>query len=107
MTFSVIVLSLLSVTRPVLNSSALGRFHSLNRNQCIGILGRFFLSELNQGSVDLKLPHLRAVAKEVRESKVCCGHIKKGEIIPGNLQTILEKSWNFVIGKKWELIPYG
>ena len=35
MRFSVAVLNLCSVTRPVLNSSALGKFHSLELNDAL------------------------------------------------------------------------
>ena len=51
----------------VLNS-AVGRFHSLDFNQCIGALGRFLSKELNQGSVDFKSLYL--LTKEINNQKV-------------------------------------
>ena len=56
MRLSVIVDTLLSEAAFVLNSRALGIFHSVNHNQCIGGLGRFLSSELNKGSVGLNTP---------------------------------------------------
>ena len=50
----------LSVTRPVLNSCAMGRFDSLHLiNQCMAVLGRFISSELNQGLAGLKSSQLQ------------------------------------------------
>ena len=59
-------------------SSAVGRFHSLDLNQCAGGLERFLSKELNQGSWDFK--SLSLPTKEIRGSKGCVGHIKKKEI---------------------------
>ena len=81
-----------------------GRFHSLDLNQCIGGLGRVS-QELNQASVDFKL--LSPPTKEMRDSKGVWATLEKKEekyawksvINPWN---IMEKSWNFVIMEKWE-----
>ena len=51
--------SKLSVTIHMLNNYALGRFHSLDLDQCIRTLGRLISSEPNQDYVDLKSPHLQ------------------------------------------------
>ena len=87
MRLSVIVntlLSLLSVTTPVLNSYTWGRFHSLHLNQCIGIVGTFISPELQN------LPTYSAVVKEVRKSQDLLRPHYKRKIIPGNLEKILE-----------------
>ena len=80
----------------VLNS-AMGRFHSLDHNQCTGGLGRFLSKELNQGSVDFK--SLSPCTKEIRESKGVLATLKKEKIIPGNLIKNFKKTW------KNKLIP--
>ena len=86
------------MTIPVLNSCAQGRYHSLDLDQCIGILGRFISSELQN------LSTCGALANKVRESKIYCGHMKKRKILPGICKDSWKygKSLNFVIAEKWE-----
>ena len=83
----------------------MGRFHSLDLNQCIGGLVKFLSKELNLGSVDLK--SLSLPTKERGNQKVWRPHLKKKKEnytwkfvkTPGK---IMEKSWNFAITEKWE-----
>ena len=61
----------------------MGRFHSLDLNQCIEGLGRFFSEELNLGSVDLK--SLSPPTKERMIQKVWKPHLKIKKVTSGNL----------------------
>ena len=77
-----------------------GKVQFLDLHQCTECPRRF-LSEPNQGSVDLKF--MSPLTKDVQESK-CHPKINRNYTwkfvkTPGN---IMEKSWNFVIAEKWE-----
>ena len=79
------LLSLLRLTRPVLNSCVLRRFHLLEHDQCFGILRRLTSSESNQGFIHRKSLYLACSA--VMESKSAVAILRKGRIfIPGNQQ---------------------
>ena len=72
-------------------NGGVGRFHSLDLNQCAGGLGRILAKELSQGSSDFK--SLSVPTKEIRGSKGVWATLKKRKITPGNLQKPLEISW--------------
>ena len=84
-------------------NSAVGRFHSLDLNQCAGGMGQFLSKELNQSSSDIK--SLSLPTKEIRGSKDVWATLKGKKITNG----ICENPWKyhgkimeFCHYKKWE-----